>query len=191
MPHEHAAPGFTELVMSDLARYRPRRRPSWRRVLTTAPFVPGLQASLVLRAQQTLVRRGDRWLCWLLRSVGITLVGADFVPGAVVGRGVMFSHPVGIVIGPGSRVGDQVTFAGGITLGVKTFDDQEPDPNDPFPTIGDGVSIGAHAAILGGVTVGEGAAVGANSVVTRDVPPGAVVAGAPARVVGSRRRAGV
>ena len=76
-------------------------------------------------------------------------------------------------------------------MGVKTFDDQEPDPNDPYPTIGDGVSIGAHAAILGGVTVGEGAAVGANSVVTRDVPPGAVVAGAPARVVGSRRRAGV
>jgi serine O-acetyltransferase len=191
MPSEDAAPGFTELVLSDLARYRPRRPPSWWRVLTTAPFVPGLQASLVLRAQQALVRRGDRHLCWLLRSIGITLVGADFVPGAVVGRGVMFSHPVGIVIGPGSRVGDQVTFAGGITLGVKTFDEQEPDPDAAYPTVCDGVSIGAHAAILGGTTIGEGAAVGANSVVTHDVPPGAVVAGAPARVVGSRRRAGV
>lgn len=191
MPTEDHAPGFTDLVLSDLARYRPRKRPSWWGVLTTAPFVPGLQASLVLRAQQALVRRGDRWLCWLLRSVGITLVGADFVPGAVVGRGVMFSHPVGTVIGPGSRVGDQVTFAGGITLGVKTFDEHEPDPHAAYPTIGDGVSIGAHAAILGGATVGEGAAIGANSVVTRDVPPGAVVAGAPARVVGSRRRAGV
>ena len=184
-------PGFTDLVMSDLARYRPRHRPSWWRVLTTVPFVPGLQASVVLRAQQALVRRGDRRLCWLLRSVGITLVGADFVPGAVVGRGVMFSHPVGIVIGPGSRVGDNVTFAGGVTLGVKTFDDQEPDPDAHFPTIADGVSIGAHAAVLGGVRVGEGAAVGANSVVTKDVPAGAVVAGAPARVVGSRRPAGV
>ena len=91
MSSEDAAPGFAELVMSDLARYRPRRRPSWWGVLTTAPFVPGLQASLVLRAQQALVRKGDRWLCWLLRSVGVTLVGADFVPGAVVGRGVMFS----------------------------------------------------------------------------------------------------
>src|SRR3954447_2222217 len=117
---EHGAePGFTELVMSDLARYRPRGAPSWRRVLVTLPFVPGLQASLVLRAQQALVRRGDRHLCWLLRSVGIWLLGADLVPGAVVGRGVMFSHPVGIVLGPGSRVGNGVTFAGGVTLGVR------------------------------------------------------------------------
>jgi serine O-acetyltransferase len=188
MPTEDPAPGFTDLVMSDLARYRPRTRPTWWSVLTTAPFVPGLQASLVLRAQQALVRRGDRRLCWLLRSVGITLVGADFVPGAVVGRGVMFSHPVGTVIGPGSRVGDRVTFAGGITLGVRAFDEHEPDPDAAYPTIGDGVSIGAHAAILGGAVVGEGATIGANSVVLRDVPPGAVVAGAPARVIGSRAR---
>jgi serine O-acetyltransferase len=185
------APGFTELVLSDLARYRPRRRPTWWRAVATAPFVPGLQASLVLRAQQALVARGDRRLCWLLRSFGIWLLGADFVPGAVVGRGVMFSHPVGIVIGPGSRVGDNVTFAGGVTLGVKAFDDTEPTGEEPFPTLADRVSVGAHAAILGGVVVGEGAAVGANSVVTRDVPPGSVVAGAPARVVGSRRSAGV
>lgn len=43
-------------------------------------------------------------------------------------------------------------------------------------------SIGSGALILGGVRVGEGALVGAGAVVTRDVPPGAVVAGVPARV---------
>src|SRR5437016_9176727 len=46
-------------------------------------------------------------------------------------------------------------------------------------------SIGSNATILAGVTIGEGALVGAGAVVVRDVPPYAVVAGVPARVVGS------
>jgi UDP-2-acetamido-3-amino-2,3-dideoxy-glucuronate N-acetyltransferase len=48
-------------------------------------------------------------------------------------------------------------------------------------------SIGSNATILGGLTVGEGALVGAGAVVTHDVPPHAVVAGVPARVVGDVR----
>ncbi len=44
-------------------------------------------------------------------------------------------------------------------------------------------SIGGNAAIPSGVTVGERAIVGAGSVVTSDVPPGAVVAGVPARML--------
>lgn len=49
-------------------------------------------------------------------------------------------------------------------------------------------SIGSNATILCGITIGEGATVGAGSVVTRDVPPNAVVAGVPARIVTGKKR---
>jgi acetyltransferase-like isoleucine patch superfamily enzyme len=55
--------------------------------------------------------------------------------------------------------------------------------------VGRGASIGSNSTILCGVTIGEGASVGAGAVVTRDVPPGAVVAGVPARVLSAAETA--
>jgi acetyltransferase-like isoleucine patch superfamily enzyme len=52
--------------------------------------------------------------------------------------------------------------------------------------IGDDVWIGTNAVILPGVTIGDGAVIAAGAVVTRDVPPGTIVAGVPARVLRSR-----
>ena len=51
----------------------------------------------------------------------------------------------------------------------------------PFVEIQRGASIGSGAVVLGGVTIGERAVIGAGAVVTRDVAPGEVVAGVPAR----------
>lgn len=63
-------------------------------------------------------------------------------------------------------------------------------PDGPLPSvapvvIGDRVWIGARALILKGVTIGDGAVVAAGAVVTRDVPPGAIVAGTPAKIIGT------
>lgn len=100
-------------------------------------------------------------------------------------------------------IGDRVTLKCGVFLwdGMTVEDDVFIGPNatftnDKFPrsrqppaqfqriVLKRGASIGANATILGGVTIGEGAIVGAGSVVTRDVPPGVIVCGNPAREAG-------
>jgi UDP-2-acetamido-3-amino-2,3-dideoxy-glucuronate N-acetyltransferase len=53
-----------------------------------------------------------------------------------------------------------------------------------------GASIGSGAVVMGGVTIGPGALVGAGAVVTRDVAPGVVVAGVPARLLRMREQPG-
>jgi hypothetical protein len=100
-------------------------------------------------------------------------------------------------------VGDRVTIKCGVQLwdGVRLADDVFVGPNvtftnDPFPrsraypetfpqtVIGPGASLGANATILPGVSIGRRAMVGAGAVVTKDVPPNAIVVGNPARIVG-------
>jgi serine O-acetyltransferase len=184
--HSGDRTGFRALVFSDFSRYRPTARPTWFGVLVLLPIHPGVVGSLVLRAQQSLVRAGHANVAWGLRTLGNVLVGADFVPGAQVGPGVMFSHPVGVVLGPGSVIGRDATLASGVVLGVRSADDRiEPTEQSEFPVVGDGVFLGAHAVVLGGVRVGDRSIVGANAVVTADVAPDTIVAGNPARVVKS------
>jgi acetyltransferase-like isoleucine patch superfamily enzyme len=80
-------------------------------------------------------------------------------------------------------MGDQVFIADRVI--IRDWDGHSivgrPD-RDPI-RIGNRVWIGMRAVILKGVTIGDGAVVAAGAIVTRDVPPGAIVAGNPARVV--------
>jgi acetyltransferase-like isoleucine patch superfamily enzyme len=100
---------------------------------------------------------------------------------------------LGVMIAAFERVeiGDHCMFANGcfVTDGDHRFDDPEkPVPWQGFTTkgptrVGDNVWCGANVVITSGVTVGERCVIGANSVVTRDLAPYSIAAGAPAKVL--------
>jgi serine O-acetyltransferase len=175
---------FRELVFSDMARYRPDSNPSWLKVFARCLTTPGLIASLIIRAQQCLFRAGKVRPASILRTVGTVLLGADFGPGMQIGTGLMIAHPVGVNIGYGLKIGNNVSFAAGVTAAARYYDATEETVQE-FATICDGATIGAHAVLVGGVRIGTNAVVGANSVVLSDVPDDAVVFGNPARRVGT------
>ena len=104
---------FTQLVFSDYVRYHSQRPPSWYAVITRSLAMTGMAASIILRAQQCLYRSGHIRLAWIMRSVGVVLVGADFAPGMTIGTGLFLPHPVGIVIGQQLRIGNGVMIAQG------------------------------------------------------------------------------
>lgn len=172
---------FSELVFSDLQRYRPGER-GWIRVIARCLVLPGLIASVILRAQQCLFRAGHVKSANMLRTVGNIVVGADFGPGMTVGPGLMLAHPVGVTIGFGLTIGSNVTFAGGVVAAARYPDERDQE----FATICDDAVLGAHAVLVGAVRIGRNAMVGANAVVLSDVADDAVVLGSPARQIGTR-----
>ena len=91
----------------------------------------------------------------------------------------------GVQLWDGLRIGDDVFIGPNATFANDRFPRSRQKPEKFSVTIiEDGASIGAGAVILPGVTVGRNAMVGAGAVVTRSVPPNAIVVGNPARIVG-------
>lgn len=106
----------------------------------------------------------------------VIMMGAVINIGAEVGEGTMID--MNAVLGARATVGkNSHVGAGAVLAGVL-----EPPSATPV-IIEDNVMIGANAVILEGVTIGANAVVAAGSIVTSDVAPGVVVAGAPARVI--------
>src|SRR5262249_4626548 len=88
----------------------------------------------------------------------------------------------------GLVIGDNVSISPGAWLVTGSHDINDPLHRSIYKpiVIGDYAWIGMRATVLGGVTIGEGAVVMAGAMVTRDVPPYAIVGGVPAKVIGQR-----
>jgi serine O-acetyltransferase len=106
------------------------------------------------------------------------LTGIEIHPGAKIGKGFFIDHGAGVVIGETTVIGNNVTIYQGVTLGGTGKE-----KGKRHPTIGDNVTIGAEAIILGNITIGDNSRIGAGALVTKSVCPDCTVVGNPARVI--------
>ena len=115
----------------------------------------------------------------LLKNLNRMIFACDISWRVKIGDNFQLPHQgLGVVIGPGVEIGDNVLIYQNVTLGGKNNYGEY-----VTPKIGNNVMIGAGTKILGNVHVGDNVIIGANSVVLSDVQDGYVVAGIPAKVI--------
>jgi serine O-acetyltransferase len=138
----------------------------------------GVQALLAHRAAHALLETGvpllPRTIAYMTRAV----TGIEIHPAARIGNEFFVDHGSGVVIGETAVIGNCVTLYQGVTLGGTGFQ-----RGKRHPTLGNNVTVGSGAKLLGPIAVGDGAKIGANTVVVEDVPPGATVVGNPGHPV--------
>jgi serine O-acetyltransferase len=139
---------------------------------------PGVQAVLAHRVAHALHDAGVPMVPRAIAYFSRMATGVEIHPAANIGDALFIDHGMGVVIGETADIGDDVTLYQGVTLGGTGFA-----TGKRHPTVGDNVTVGSGAKLLGPIEIGHGAKVGANSVVITDVPPNSTVVGNPGHVV--------
>ncbi len=137
---------------------------------------------VVLMKKNAEITLGDRVL--LHKNCKLSAWGTDGKATIKIGSRTYIGDRTEIHAGACVTIGDECDISWDCTIMDRDYHKLNSDKEVFAPvTIGNHVWIGCKATILKGVTIGDGAVVAAGSVVTRDVPPRALVAGNPARVI--------
>lgn len=176
-----AVPDWKALIQEDREAVL-ARDPAAKSMMEVRLCYPGLQALKAHRRAHILYRKGHVLLARLLSQRARHKTGIEIHPGAEIGRRVFIDHGDGVVIGETTIIGDDVTIYQGVTLGGTGKD-----TGKRHPTIGNGVTIGAGAKVLGPICVGDHSKVGAGAIVLKDVPENCTVVGNPGRIVKKER----
>jgi serine O-acetyltransferase len=165
-------------VREDVSAAR-RHDPAARSALEVALLYPGVHAVWAHRAAHRLWTASPvlHPLARAVSQLARFATGIEIHPGATVGPRLFIDHGMGVVIGETAVLGADVMLYHGATLGGRSRS-----RGKRHPTLGDRVTVGAGAKILGAITVGDDASIGANAVVVKDVPATGVAIGVPAVV---------
>ena len=139
---------------------------------------PSVKAMMYHRMAHKLYLGGHTTLARWISQHSRHVTGIEIHPGARIGKGFFIDHGDGVVIGETTIIGDNVTLYQGVTLGGTGKD-----VGKRHPTIGNNVTVGAGAKVLGPFTVGDNSKIGASAVVLKEVPPNCTVVGNPGRIV--------
>ncbi|MFZ2635503.1 MAG: serine O-acetyltransferase [Rectinemataceae bacterium] len=154
------------------------RDPAARSRAEVALVYSGLHAIWSHRVAHGMWLHGSKFLARVLAQLTRFFTGVEIHPGASIGEGFFIDHGMGVVIGETSMIGEDVTLYHGVTLGGTSLR-----KGKRHPTVGDRVTIGAGAKILGDIVIGDDSRIGANAVVVRSVPENSVVVGVPGQIV--------
>ncbi len=153
-----------------------------------AVLYPGVWALIVHRLSHALWNVGVPFVPRLISQIVRMITGVEIHPGARIGRRFFIDHGAGVVIGETSEIGDDVMMYHGVTLGGHGWwADQK--GSKRHPTIGDNVTLGVGAAVLGPVTVGANSRIGPYAVVIDDVPANSIVVAPTGRRIAERHAA--
>ncbi|MDF3293938.1 serine O-acetyltransferase EpsC [Streptomyces silvisoli] len=146
-----------------------------------AMFHSALPAVWMHRVAHRLYRKRHRISARVLTNVARVLTGVEIHPGARVGRRLFIDHGTGVVIGETAVLGDDVTIYQQVTLGAVGWwrDNQRRSGERRHPVVGDRVTLGANATVLGPLVIGDDAMLGAHALVLKDVGPGQRVLAEP------------
>lgn len=108
------------------------------------------------------------------------ILGVELPHNTQIGSKLRLIHGVGLVINQHTKIGVNCTIRHSTTIGNKKLTNGS---YSASPIIGNNVDIGSNSVIIGAITIGDNAVIGAGSVVVKNVPPGAIVAGNPAKII--------
>ncbi len=146
--------------------------------ITILLFYPSIQIRIIYKISCFFKKIHLSFIAYFLMMIGKVLTGIEINLGAKLGKRVFIDHGSGTVIGQTSIIGNDVLIYHGVTLGAtKSISGRR------HPKIGNNVTIGAGAKVLGAINIGDNVIIGANAVVTKDVPNNTVVGGIPAKVI--------
>lgn len=104
--------------------------------------------------------------------------GARIYSDSIIGSGLLLHQSTGVVIAPGSVIGENCTFFSGACVVYKAND-----KGFSAPILGNNVRLMVGCKVIGGVRIGDNVVIGANAVVTKDVPSDSTVVGIPAKII--------